>query len=171
MALALVGCGIQSYRQTSNTNASRNMRAILKTTIAALALIGAAAMTAPASAHGPWSGSVGFGVPYGYGPAHWPTYGFYGYRPYWPRWGYSYGFYGHPYGFYGYRPYAYGPYWRRYGFYGHPYGFYGRPYHYGFYGRPFYRHYGFYGRGFGRPFAFHGRGFGGRAFGSRGFHR
>jgi hypothetical protein len=159
--------------------ASETMRAV-KNTIAALGLIGAAAVSAPA----PASAQVYFGVPgvsigigtpyYGY-PAYpyWRHYYYPGYRPYWGHrryWGHRhYGWYGRPYlgwaygfagrphywthGFYR-RPYAF----RHYGFYRHPHVF--RPY--GLYGPRFggFRHYGFH-RGFvGRPFY-------GRAFGPR----
>jgi hypothetical protein len=143
------------------------MRAMTNT-IAALSLVGAAAMSAPApaSAQGVYFGapgvSLGIGVPPYYGYPAYPYWrGYPGYRPYWG----------------GYRRH---PGWHRHGFYGGPaYGYTGRPYHwrpraYGFYGRPHwgYRHHGFYGRPYGlRHYGYRGHRFYGRAItGGHRFH-
>jgi hypothetical protein len=145
------------------------MRA-LKIAIAALGLIGAAAVIAPApaSAHYFRHGGIGFRTPcYGfYRPAVWGAYGYGGYRPFWrpawyrPHWGYrTYGFYGRPFGFGRFafhRPFGF----RHFAFH-RPFGF----RHFAFH-RPFgFRHFAFH-RPFGfRHFAFHGRPMGGRGFG------
>jgi hypothetical protein len=150
-----------------DTEANKTMRAFTNT-IAALGLIGAAAVSAPApaSAQGVYFGapgvSLGIGVPPYYGPGYSPYYyppGYY--RPYW----------GHR---HGYRSWG----GRRHGSYGpgRVYGFYGPGPAYGFDGRPRwrhpylgYRHHGFYGRPY-RHYGFRGRGFYGRAMGHR-IHR
>jgi hypothetical protein len=162
------------------------MRAI-KNTIAALGLIGAAAVSAPAPASaqlyfGVPGVSVGIGTPYYGYPAYpyWRPPYYSGYHPYWGHpghhryWGHRhYGWYGPPHPGWGW---SYGFAGRPHKFYGHPYrafrtyGFYGRPHwafrHHGFYRHPWFggfRHHGLH-RGFGHPFY-------GRAFGTYGFRR
>jgi hypothetical protein len=172
------------------------MRAI-RMTIAALGVVGATAVTAPAPASAQvfWPGfNVGFGGPVFrsfYRPAFWGgAYGYAGYRPMWRRysgvcptgWGNRYsGFFGRPLlrhtAFF--RPWGVS---RAYGFYGRPlvrHTAFFRPWGisraYGFYGRPWHRHFGFYGHRFRRVGFFRHHGFGrfGRIGGFRnvGFNR